>query len=85
MANYTFAKHAIANLKKNELPCQCVKNKLGVDDLPAEFRALRRLEKILISRRILFKKIAIMPKGQFPKLKGSICNVPIDVEDIANT
>ncbi|XP_066925712.1 uncharacterized protein [Clytia hemisphaerica] len=26
-----------------------------------------------------------MPKGQFPKLKGSICNVPIDVEDIANT
>ena len=26
-----------------------------------------------------------MPKGQFPKLKGSICNVPIDVEDVANT
>ena len=26
-----------------------------------------------------------MPKGQTPKLKGSICNVPIDTVDIANT
>ena len=26
-----------------------------------------------------------MPKGQMPKLKGSICNVPIDTAAIANT
>ena len=26
-----------------------------------------------------------MPKGQMPKLKGSICNVPIDTADVANT
>ena len=25
-----------------------------------------------------------MPKGQFPKIKGSICNVPIDTADITN-
>ena len=25
-----------------------------------------------------------MPKGKFPKLKGSICNVPIDTADIVN-
>uniref|UniRef100_A0A7M5WQX0 DUF6570 domain-containing protein n=1 Tax=Clytia hemisphaerica TaxID=252671 RepID=A0A7M5WQX0_9CNID len=72
-------------LKKGDLPCQSVKNKLSLDELPEEFHTLRRLEKILISRRILFKKIAIMPKGQFPKLKGSICNVPINVENVANT
>ena len=26
-----------------------------------------------------------MPKGQTPKLKGAICNVPIDTNDIVNT
>ena len=25
-----------------------------------------------------------MPKGQTPKLKGSICNVPIDTNDVTN-
>ena len=27
--------------------------------------------------RTVFKKLIIMPKGQSPKLKGSICNIPI--------
>ena len=27
----------------------------------------------------------MMPKGQSPKLKGSICNVPIDTANVANT
>ena len=26
-----------------------------------------------------------MPKGQPPKLKGALCNFPIDVVDIINT
>ena len=26
-----------------------------------------------------------MPKGQFPKLKGAICNIPIETMDITNT
>ena len=26
-----------------------------------------------------------MPKGQFPKLKGAICNIPIETIDITNT
>ena len=25
-----------------------------------------------------------MPKGNFPKLKGSICNIPIESHDITN-
>ena len=32
--------------------------------------------RVLVSRRILLKKISIITKGQSPKLKGSICNIP---------
>jgi len=49
-------------LKKSEIPPQAVWNKLEVFDLPDEIRCLNRLEQILISKRILFKKIAVMPK-----------------------
>ena len=45
---------------------------------------LHRLERVLIPKRILFKKVTIMSKGNFPKLKGSICNVPIDTVDISD-
>ena len=64
------------------MPCQSVKNNLQIDELPPELQDLNRLERVLISRRILYKKIAIMPKGQSMKLKGAICNVPIDVDSI---
>ena len=37
--------------------------------------------RVLVSRRILFKKISIMLKDQSPKLKGSICNIPISEID----
>ena len=40
---------------------------------------------MLIAKRILFKKLHIMPKGQSPKIRGAICNVPIDTIDISNT
>ena len=46
---------------------------------------MNRLEKAIISCRILFKKITIMPKGQTPKLKGSICNVPVNTSDVVHT
>ena len=52
--------------------------------MPNILADLNRLERVLISRRILFKKVSIMPKGRFPKLKGSICNIPIDLADITN-
>ena len=72
-------------LKKNCIPCQAVYNQLELCELPKEFRDIRRLEKVLVGRRLLFKKISIMPKGQSPKLKGALCNVLIDVVDICNT
>ena len=61
------------NLNKKKVPCQSVWNKLALEDLPEEICHLNRLEKVLISKRILFKKITIMPKGQQPKIKGAIC------------
>lgn len=35
---------------------------LEVFELPKEFRDTRKFEKVLIARRLLFKKISIMPK-----------------------
>ena len=72
-----------SKLKKSKMPCQAVSNKLELFDLPNNLKSLRKLERVLVS--ILFKKIAIMPKGQSPKMKGNICNVPIDVVDTCNS
>ena len=58
---------------------------LKVSELPKEFRDIRRRERVFIVRRLLFKKISIMPKGHSPKLKGALCNVPIDVVDVCKT
>ena len=53
--------------------------------IPHILKDLKKLEKVLISKGILFKKIAIMHgKGEFPKIKGIICNIPIEVENVYN-
>ena len=61
--------------KKNKTPCQAVYNNLAVDDVPPELASLEKLEQILISKRIVFQKIVVMPKGQQRKIKGAICNL----------
>ena len=44
---------------------------------------LKRLERILVSQIILFKKVPILHgKGHFAKIKGSIFNVPIETSNI---
>ena len=66
------------------MPCQAVLNKLNIEDIPKELSDLRRLEKVLIAQRILFKKIAIMHgKGEFSKIKGTICNVPFETSSVS--
>ena len=73
------------HLHKNEIPCQAVCNKMALDPIPDELRHLKKLEKVLISKRLLFKKIAIMHgKGEFSKIKGSICNIPVEAANICN-
>ena len=65
-------------MKKNFIPWQAVCNKMGITFLPKEFESISRLERVLVSRRILFKKVVIMPKGKLPKIKGSLCNIPVN-------
>ena len=69
---------------KRHIPCQAVHNKLLVDEIPSEFNSLEKLEQILIAQRLLFQKIVIMPKGQQRKIKGAICNVPVDCGQTCN-
>lgn len=73
-----------SKLSKGQIPCQAVHNKLMVDDIPSELECLEKLEQILISQRILFEKIVIMAKGQQRKIKGAICNVPIECDQTCN-
>ena len=67
--------------KKNKTPCQAVYNNLAVDNMPPELARLEKLEQILVSRRIVFQKIVVMPKGQQRKIRGAICNVPVSCEE----
>ena len=68
-------------VSKGNLPCQALYNNLYVDKIPEELSTLEKLEKILIAQRIVFQKIVIMPKGQQRKIKGAICNVPVECEE----
>ena len=73
------------HLYKNEIPCQAVCNKMALDPISDQLKYLKKLEKVLISKSISFKKTAIIHrKGEFSKIKGSICNIPIEVSSICN-
>ena len=72
-------------LIKNEIPCQAVYNKMALSPIPDSLKDLKKIEKVLISKRILFKKTAITyGKDEFSKIKGSICNIPIEVANVCN-
>ena len=65
---------------KGKVPCQALYNDMFVDDIPTELPCLEKLEQILIAQRIVFEKIVVMPKGQQRKIKGAICNVPVECD-----
>ena len=69
-------------LRKNSVPCQAVANRLNVVELPKLFQNIRRLERFLVSRRILFKKVTVIPKGKSLKINGSTCNIPVLEVDV---
>ena len=54
-------------MEKKFIPCQAVSNKLDITCFPKEFESKHKLERVLVSRRILFKKVVIMHKGKLPK------------------
>ena len=45
-------------------------NKLRICNFLVESRCIHRLERVLIARRLQFKKVTIMLKGHSPKFKG---------------
>ena len=67
-------------VKDGKLPCQAVVNNMFIDEIPRELVTLQKLEQILIAQRIVFEKIIVMPKGQQRKIKGAICNVPVECD-----
>ena len=69
---------------KGELPCQAVINDMYIDEIPQELASLAKLEQILVSKRIVFQKIIVMPKGQQRKIKGAICNIPVECDQTCN-
>ncbi|CAH3142591.1 unnamed protein product [Porites evermanni] len=70
---------------KGKVPCQAVYNDMFVDDIPTELSTLEKLEQILIAQRIVFENIGLMPKGQQRKIKGAICNVPVECDKTCQT
>ena len=61
--------------RKLKLPGQAVANGLIIGKTPKELDCFNTLELTLISKRLLFKKFVLVPKGQTPKMLGSIVNV----------
>ena len=58
---------------------------MSLDPIPDKLKDLKKLEKILISRGIIVKKIAIMHgKGEVAKINGSTCNIPIETANKCN-
>ena len=55
-----------------------------VDEIPTKLSSLEKLEQIRITQRIVFEKIVVMHKGQQRKIKGAICNVPVECDQTCN-
>ena len=72
------------HLKINSEPPQAAWNKLDIASPREILSNLNRLERVLISRRMLFKKVSIMSQGRFPNFKGNLCNIPIESDDAIN-
>lgn len=56
---------------ENKVTCQAFCNKKEIDPIPNELKDLKRLKHLIIHRI-----------GRFSKIKGAICNVPIESTDI---
>ena len=69
------------NALKNNMPCRVVANTLSIEVLPKIFQGVNRLERLLISRRILLKRMTVMPTAKLLKMKGSMCNIPVTEVD----
>ena len=61
--NYYICDTCDKALQNNRMQFQAVANRLFVEDLPKQLQGINRLERLLPSKRIFFKKVIVMPKG----------------------
>ena len=71
-------------LMKGKLPPMSAANNLGLSMVPDDI-LLTELENNLIGRKILFKKIFLLPISRIAAMKDKLVNVPIEEEDISKT
>ena len=64
--------------------CESVSNKLELYNFSSHFHGICKLERVLIGKKRLLKKITIMPHEQMEKISARICNIPIYSINVAN-
>ena len=67
---------------KGNVPCQAVSNKMEVHAVPMQLKYLRKLESVLVSQKIMFEKIVVMPKGKQRKIYGTVCNILVNCDSM---
>ena len=75
-----YATPVISKVIKGKLLCQAVVSNKYVDEISTELSSLEKLEQILIAQRIVIEKIMVMPTRQQRKIKGAICNIPVECD-----
>ena len=70
---------------KGKIPCQVVSNKMELYAVLMQLKCLRKLESVLVSQRIMFEKIVVMPKGKQRKIYGTVCNIPVNCDTVCQS
>ena len=67
------------------MPWQAVFNKISLDPIPDELKDFKIFKKKLISKREIFLKNSNNSwKRRICKIKGSVCNIPIETSNTCN-
>ena len=66
-------------LKRGSIPAQADVNHLQLQEIPNELLDMNKLEVRLISLRIPFMKMVILPRGKQRAIHGPAVNVPTDL------
>ncbi|XP_064649920.1 uncharacterized protein LOC135501632 [Lineus longissimus] len=75
----------VDSLKSGKVPKLAVANGMKFPATPPELLDLYQLEERLIALRIPFMQIRQLPRGSQLSMKGSVVNVPTDVENTVNS
>ena len=70
---------------KGKVPCQAVTNKMELYAVPVQLKCLRKLKSVLVSQRIMFEKIVVMPKGKQRNIYGTVCNIPVNCDTVCRS